>query len=201
LISISRVLSDEVLVVALRSQEDAATAFATLYDRHFAWVVRQCRSIVDDLWDSEDLAQNVFAKLFAAPPLWCGESLRPLLRRMSMNAGISFLRRRRYELGDGDLLTEGIGDAEASAVAALEAGELLRMVRSLRPVRRAAICAYYYGRCSHSEAARDLGLPIGTLKTRVRSGLRDLRLIAEQTHSYPRTARVARGEKSLSRAG
>jgi len=54
-------------------------------------------------------------------------------------------------------------------------GRVQRALERLPPDQRRAIDAAFYGGLSHSEVASALGLPLGTIKTRIRSGLASLR--------------------------
>lgn len=56
-------------------------------------------------------------------------------------------------------------------------GELLRAALArLRPEERAAIEAAFFADLTHAEVARQLGEPLGTVKTRIRTGLHKLRV-------------------------
>ncbi|BAD57869.1 sigma-70 family RNA polymerase sigma factor [Nocardia farcinica] len=56
----------------------------------------------------------------------------------------------------------------------LEGQEVARWVQTLTPIQRQAICLAYYGDRSYPQVAADLGVPLPTVKTRIRSGLKRL---------------------------
>jgi RNA polymerase sigma-70 factor (ECF subfamily) len=80
-----------------------------------------------------------------------------------------------------------VGDAVLASVAAsddveraLETWQVAEAVRALRPDHRAALVETYYRGCSVAEAATTLGIPAGTVKSRVYYALRALRLTLEE---------------------
>jgi RNA polymerase sigma-70 factor (ECF subfamily) len=69
--------------------------------------------------------------------------------------------------------------------AAVEQAHVRSAVRELPASQREAIALTYWGGFTSSEIARDRELPLGTVKSRVRLGLRRLRsdgLAASSTH-------------------
>ena len=84
-------------------------------------------------------------------------------------------RKKRSQGGDAQPFTEA--EADPSDVLALrEQGVLLRAaLAALTPGERVAIETTFFAGLTHSEAATRLHLPLGTVKTRIRSGLHKLR--------------------------
>jgi RNA polymerase sigma-70 factor (ECF subfamily) len=89
---------------------------------------------------------------------------------------IETLRREREEsLGETTSVASLIGEPEACSASS----ELRRIVQHalsrLTPEPREAIEIAYYSGLSHSEIAAKLGQPLGTVKTRIRTGMLLLR--------------------------
>lgn len=67
-------------------------------------------------------------------------------------------------------------DVAADAVDRLEARDLKALLRELPDAQREVIVLAFYGELTHTEIADELGLPMGTVKGRMRGGLHGLRL-------------------------
>jgi RNA polymerase sigma-70 factor (ECF subfamily) len=84
-------------------------------------------------------------------------------------------RRKRSQSGDGQLPAEVAADPH-DALELREQGEALRAaLAALTPDERQAIEMTFFGGLTHAEAAARLNQPLGTIKTRIRSGLHKLR--------------------------
>jgi RNA polymerase sigma-70 factor (ECF subfamily) len=84
-------------------------------------------------------------------------------------------RKKRSRGCDRQLLAEGAADPH-DVLELREQGELLRAaLAALTPDERQAIEMTFFAGLTHAEAAVRLGQPLGTIKTRVRSGLHKLR--------------------------
>src|SRR5947207_12242315 len=84
-------------------------------------------------------------------------------------------RKKRTDRGDVQPLTEGAADPR-DVLELREQGEALRAaLAALTPNERQAIEMTFFGGFTHAEAAARLNQPLGTIKTRIRSGLHKLR--------------------------
>ncbi|HLG87294.1 MAG TPA: sigma-70 family RNA polymerase sigma factor [Alphaproteobacteria bacterium] len=85
-------------------------------------------------------------------------------------------RKKRGRGGEVQMLVEAAADPR-DALELREQGEWLReALTALTPGEREAIETAYFGGLTHAETAARLNLPLGTIKTRIRSGLHKLRL-------------------------
>ena len=131
------------------------------------------------------MTQDVFLKLLQHPELWnpaLGQ-LSSWLLTITRNAAIDRLRREaRHHIGDW----QALGEAEANTAAALDMGawadgQLLReLLQQLPADQRELIELAFYRGYTHSELAEGLGIPLGTVKTRLRAGIQRLRTLWEQ---------------------
>ena len=84
-------------------------------------------------------------------------------------------RKKRTGGGDGQPLDEATADP-SDVLELREQGESLRAaLTALTPDERQAIETTFFGGLTHAEAAARLNQPLGTIKTRIRSGLHKLR--------------------------
>ncbi|MFE5483880.1 sigma-70 family RNA polymerase sigma factor [Streptomyces sp. NPDC056527] len=126
---------------------------------------------------AEDLVQETLVRAWQHPEAFDGpyESMRPWLftvaRRLAIDARRSRLA-RPTEIGDGMLAaTPDPADATESAVAAVD---VRAAVRGLSPEHRAVLVRLYFHGLTVNEAAADLGIPAGTVKSRSHYALRQL---------------------------
>ncbi|MCZ7456669.1 sigma-70 family RNA polymerase sigma factor [Streptomyces sp. WMMC940] len=124
---------------------------------------------------AEDLLQETLLRAWQHPEAFDApyESMRPWLftvgRRLAIDARRSRLA-RPAEIGDGVLAaTPDPSDVTDRAVAALD---VRAAVRSLSPEHRAVLVQIYFRGRSVAEAARALGIPQGTVKSRSHHALR-----------------------------
>jgi RNA polymerase sigma factor (sigma-70 family) len=174
----TRELSDGQLLerFATGRGESAELAFAALVERHGPMVLRVCRGVLAEPHDAQDAFQATFLVLVRrARSLWVRDSLGPWLHQVAYRTASCLLssiaRRRRLErgaAGSGEECRVGVGD-ELIRVLHEELGRLPERYRA--PV---VLCDLEAS--THEQAARHLGWPIGTVKsrlTRAREILRD----------------------------
>ncbi len=168
-VGVVRELSDGQLLERF-SQEDgdaAEAAFGVLVERHGPLVLRVCKSVLDDEADAHDAFQATFLILLRkARGLWARESLGPWLfevaRRTAMHARTTAARRRRHERLAARIATDTVAEP-ADELCAIVHEEIARLPERLR----AAVVLCDLEGCSHEQASRNLGWPMGTVKSRL----------------------------------
>jgi RNA polymerase sigma-70 factor, ECF subfamily len=85
-------------------------------------------------------------------------------------------RKKRSDGGDMQTLAEVVADPRDLLELAEQGRSLRSALSALTPEERQAIEATFFGGLTHVEAAARLEQPLGTIKTRIRSGLHKLRL-------------------------
>lgn len=152
-------------------------ALAEAYDAHASAVYGIALRITNDHGAAEDVTQDVFVELWQRPERYDpGQApLRGYLCMIARRRAIDW-RRRQVTRTHYNLLLAGQAvpapnieeDVEASTVAKL----VRAAVHDLPPLYREAIAlAYYYG-LTYRQVAVQLGIPEGTAKYRLRTGLR-----------------------------
>ncbi len=141
-------------------------AFERLVPAYRRRVYGLAYSILGDRAAAEDLAQEVFVKLWQALPKYDGRAqLSTWIYAITRNASVSALRARRRTASLSDptvqLEAEGVaGEPESAQDAAL-----WRQVDALPEKQRQAVILYYQDERSVDEVAAMMGIPVNTVKT------------------------------------
>lgn len=166
---------DAALVARLRSGDQAA--MTALYDRYSSLVYAVALRVVGDTGAAEDILQEVFLQLWRKPGAFDAARgrLAPWLAVIARHKAIDHLRGRR-ELADLEDVTLALDARLDEAADRAKAGEKVRGVLAGMPAeqRRALEMAFFQG-LTHTEIAQQTGDPLGTVKTRIRTGLLQLR--------------------------
>ena len=172
-------VSDSGLVLALaRFQQEA---LAEVYRRHAGAAFGLAKRILSDQARAEEVVQEVFLRLWNHPERFDPErgSLRSFLLAQAHSRSVDVLRseasRRKREERDAREAAESGYDLDR-AVWDLALAEHVRVaMEKLHPGERAAVELAYFGGRTYREVAVELGEPEGTVKSRIRNGLKRLR--------------------------
>jgi RNA polymerase sigma-70 factor (ECF subfamily) len=178
-----RELADEDLMQLVHDGE--ARAFEVIFDRHasmaFSLAYRMCgrRAL------AEDVVQEAFLSLWRTAARYDGArgSVRSWVLSIVRNRAIDALRRgwtRDSRDVSGDDIADRVAGTERTDVEVARRDEALRIrgaLDELSAEQRRVIELAYFGGFSHTEIAEMLGLPVGTVKGRMRLGLAKLRLV------------------------
>ena len=168
-------LSDAVLVSAIRAGNESA--MAELYDRCSAMVYSVSLRVLGDTGAAEDVLQEVFLQLWRSPD-WFDASrgnLAPWLAVIARNRSIDVLRKRRPESDVEDVLLSVEPDLAGEADRAVAMTKVRTVLGGMPAQQRSALEMAYFEGLSHSEISAKTGEPLGTVKTRIRTGLLTLR--------------------------
>ncbi|MGH9179687.1 MAG: sigma-70 family RNA polymerase sigma factor [Acidimicrobiales bacterium] len=172
-------LSDGGLVLAIaRYREDA---LAEAYRRHAGAVFALAKRVLSDLAAAEEVVQEVFLRLWAQPDKFDPGrgSLRSYLLAQTHGRSVDLLRsdvsRRRREERDAYRTAESGYDLEHEVWDLALAEQVKEVVATLPSTERQAIELAYFGGHTYREVASLLGEPEGTVKSRIRSGLKRMR--------------------------
>ena len=171
--------SDAALVVAIgRWRQDA---LAEAYRRHAGAAFALARRLLGDRDLAEEVLQEVFLRLWNAPERYDPErgSLRSYLLAQTHGRSVDLLRsetsRRRREEREARETAEHRVDIEREVIDLSVAEQIKDVVAGLPTDERRAIELAYFGGHTYREVAVLLDQPEGTVKSRIRSGLRRMR--------------------------
>jgi RNA polymerase sigma factor (sigma-70 family) len=164
---------------AAGGEEAAELAFAALVERHGPMVLRVCRSVLRDEHDAQDAFQATFLVLVRrSRSLWVGDSLGPWLhgvaRRVASAARSAATRRRRHERKAAEHAGPDVAVPGQEAEGELEQA-LHEEIGRLPERYRAPVVHCLLEGLTHEQAARSLGWPVGTVKSRLAHGRERLR--------------------------
>ena len=176
-----RLRSDEQLLTLFRGgREDA---FRALHDRYHERLLSYVRHMLRGSSEAEDVVQDVFAQAWKQASRFdaARANAGAWLMMMSRSRAIDRLRARRTRLQtipDAETLAdapEGTPDPESRAMTTEDATRVRAALAALDDAQRAPIELAYYEGLSQTEIAERLHEPLGTVKTRIRTGLLKLR--------------------------
>jgi RNA polymerase sigma-70 factor (ECF subfamily) len=180
-LSLAERAADAALVLGLTTgDEDAAVAFVRRFQ---SAVYGLALSITRDQGLAEDVSQEAFVRAWKAAATYDRRkgSVATWLLTITRNAAIDAVRSRRTvnvgdELLDTLLMsTLGTGDTEDRMVGRLEGARAASRLRTLPPEQARAVVLAVIGGCTAAEVSERENIPLGTAKTRLRSGLAKLR--------------------------
>lgn len=163
----------------VRSKDPAA--FEALYDGYHRLVYGVAMRMLGEVASAEDVTQAVFLKVWSSPQLFESGNFAGWLVRMTRNRALDLLRSKSYrheELPEAHPADDMLEDA---AFAHINADLVRAALLQLPQEQRDLIQRGFFGGMTHEELARGAGVPLGTVKTRIRSGLRKLRTVLQET--------------------
>lgn len=170
-------LSDEALVALVARSDDGA--LAELYDRYGRTAYALARRVLRDAALAEDAVQEAFMAVWRTAPRFVPERARASTWLLTLvhRRAVDLVRReerRRGEPLEAAAEPASAGGAEADALLRLERERVHEALARLPDAQREALELAYFGGFTQAELADRLGQPLGTIKSRMFSGLRTL---------------------------
>ncbi len=159
-------------------------ALAELYDRHSRLLFGLILRIVRDRGEAEEILQEAFVRVWTRAAIYDARVGGPLpwIVRVGRNCAIDRLRARRVRAAvhahaidfaavEAAAPATGIQTPEAAVLDAERRRTLNDALAGLPTEQRKLIEAAFFEGYTHSELAQRFGLPLGTVKTRIRAGM------------------------------
>ena len=163
------------LVARLRAGDQQA--LSVLYDRYSSVVYGVALRILQDTGAAEDLLQDIFLQLWRKPDAFDSSrgSLGAWLAVIARNRSIDRLRQRRPESDIENCVIASGTDLRDETERSLVIEKVRVVMNEMSPDQRTAMELAFFEGLTHTEIAERTGEPLGTIKTRIRSGLQMLR--------------------------
>jgi len=171
-------LSEEELVRALRNHEKIAVE--ALYDMYSPSLYGVISRIVTNTPLAEDVLQETFVKIWHSFSTYSAEKGRLFtwMVNIARNLAIDKIRSKDFKNQNKNQEIENnvtFIDQYKSTAYKPELIGVKDLVQALKPEQKSIIDLVYFKGYTHVEAADELGIPLGTIKTRLRMGIQALR--------------------------
>ncbi|MDP9047207.1 MAG: sigma-70 family RNA polymerase sigma factor [Bacteroidota bacterium] len=171
-------LPEDELVRALRNREKIA--MEALYDMYSASLFGVISRIVVETEIAEDILQETFVKIWHSFSSYSADKGRLFtwMVNIARNLAIDKVRSKDYKNQnknqdiDNNVTTI---DEQRNSVYKPELLGVRELVETLKPEQKSILDLVYFKGYTHVEAADELGVPLGTIKTRLRMAVQQLR--------------------------
>ena len=171
--------NDIELLKAVAGGDDAA--LGQLYDRYRLILFGLLMRILNNREEAEDVLQEVFLQVWRRAKDFDENRGRPFtwLVTLARSRGIDRLRslasRERVAVAEANERTEEVSDAASDAIKSERLGVVNSALADLPEDQKRPLMLAYFDGLTQSEIATKLNVPLGTVKTRMRSGMMKLR--------------------------
>jgi RNA polymerase sigma-70 factor (ECF subfamily) len=167
--------SDLSLVARVRARDESA--MATLYDRYSPLVYAVALRVLGDTGTAEDVLQEIFLQLWRKPSAFDAArgSMGAWLSVIARNRSIDALRKRKPETDIEDVVLSVETDFADNADRGRALVKIREALGKMAALQRSALEMAFFEGLTHQEIAEKTGEPLGTIKTRIRTGLLSLR--------------------------
>jgi len=176
--------------VAVRD-EAAEAALGQLYDRYRLILFGVLIRILNNREEAEDVLQEVFLQVWRRAADFDATRGRPFtwLVTLARSRGIDRLRslasrERVATMAGADEASDEVSDAATDAIRSEQRGVVNSALSQLPEEQKRPLMLAYFDGLTQSEIATQLGAPLGTVKTRMRSGMMKLRELLSSQGEY-----------------
>jgi RNA polymerase sigma factor (sigma-70 family) len=173
--------SEQELVDLLQQRNEKV--FSYLYDNYSGALYGVINGIVPDKEIANDVLQNVFVNIWRKVELYDASKGRLFtwMLNIARNAAIDELRSKGYRDSQKNVSIDQTNEnAGAVTLPVLNDVGLKKVVAKLKDEFRVLLDMSYFQGFTHDEISKALNIPLGTVKTRIRTALTQLRTMIEQ---------------------
>jgi len=176
----------EEMYMICRAREGDAGAYEHLYREYAATVRSWCWHMTRNTADADDLAQEVFMRLFLSLPTFkCKSKLRTWLYRVAVNCALMQLRQRKRRIPSLSAILPREADRDNAEPrldpivppSARERVIMMQAVNALTPAKRSVFIMHDMSGFTHKEIAQHLRLSLEGSKCRLRRARIELRSV------------------------
>lgn len=148
-----------------------------LYDRYAPVVYSVALRVLADAGAAEDVLQEVFLQLWRKPHSFDASrgSMAAWLAVIARHRAVDHLRKRRPETDISEIVVAVDADLEGAAARHQALEKVRKALGGMAAEQRSALEMAFFEGLTHVEIAERTGTPLGTVKTRIRTGLAALR--------------------------
>ena len=174
---ITQTYTEQQLVALLKSRD--SRAFSYLYDNYSGALYTVVNQVVGDLELANDILQEVFINIWRKIDSYDSAKGRLFtwMLNIARNASIDTLRSRSYQNSQKNQSLPDGGDWNSGKPALLNVDNIgfRKVLERLKKEHRTLIDLAYFKGYTHEEIAEIENIPLGTVKTRIRNALLQLR--------------------------
>lgn len=179
-------LADDQLIQIIQNKDEAG--LGVLFERYKRYLTGVAYNVVGSREMAEEVVLDIFTRVWEKGHTFDGKkgSLRGWLTRMTRNRAIDYLRKSGQKIMDSSVewgevqdnlipSSSPTGNPEKMTELALLAEQVRAVMETLPEEQKSLIGLAYFKGLSNSKIAEATGIPLGTVKTRIRLGMKKLR--------------------------
>ena len=178
-------------IVAAMAGGDSGPALSAFYQQYASMVLALLMKMLGSRAEAEEILQEVFVELWRRAPQYDPTRgsvvawVVTVARCRALDALRARTRRhgdRQSEYGEGDAMVTESGRPDVLVSSTRWHQALRQAFQRLSAEQRAVLELSYFQGMSHGQIADTLGLPVGTVKSRILAGMRSMRTMLPVIH-------------------
>jgi RNA polymerase sigma factor (sigma-70 family) len=163
-------------------KQRSENAFSYLYDNYSGALYGIIHSIITDIETANDVLQDVFVNIWKKIESYDSSKGRLFtwMLNIARNAAIDKIRSKGFRDGQKNQpISETVDISESATNPTIKDVGLRKVINRLKEEQRVLIDLSYFQGFTHEEIAKLMNIPLGTVKTRIRTALIQLRTLIQ----------------------